>query len=239
MFREQWGELENQIRRSASEFKEKVFGEDRPIRSPEEFKEWAEVYVSRLSQKVDSEKMESAKQNFLVLLRNLGINDEVLVEAFSQNKKELLDPVIGEAIAIVALVLGWSNKDKEQFSQALGEIGVVGVFAAKPFICLIAVCGLAYGYHRNFHKESFKKGGVIGLSGLMAAALSPGGFVGLLAAIVVMIYFNKKLSIDRPVETQLKEIYAQIRSGDFFRETRDSWRSFEEFLSKLLKKPVT
>ena len=113
---------------------------------------------------------------------------------------------------------------------------MAGVFAAKPFILLIAICGLAYGYNRSFHKEAFKKGGILGLSGMTAAWLAPGAFVGLLAAIVTMVYFNKKLSVDKPIEKQLKEIYQQVRSGEFFGEVRQSWKSFEEFLGKVINK---
>ena len=110
---------------------------------------------------------------------------------------------------------------------------MAGVFAAKPFICLIAICGLAYGYQENFHGESFKKGGVLGLAGLAAATITPGGFVGLLAAIATMLYLNKKLKVNRPVEIQLKEIFGQVKSGVFFKEVRKSWKDFEEFLSNL------
>ena len=203
----------------------------------EAFVEWGKLYVEDLKSKNNSEKLEKAKDDFFVLLRNLGINDEFLRQSFEQNKKELLDPIIGERVAILSLILGWSKKDKELFSQALGEIGVAGVFAAKPFICLIAVCGLAWGYNDYFHTEAFKKGGVLGLAGITAVTLSPGGFVGLLSAIVTMVYLNKKLKVDRPIETQLKEMFQQIRDGQFFKEVRQSWKSFESFLSKLLRKP--
>lgn len=203
----------------------------------EAFIEWGRVYVDDLKSKSNTEKLDKAKDNFFVLLRNLGINDELLRQTFVQNKKELLDPIIGETVAILSLVLGWSNKDKEAFSQALGEIGVAGVFAAKPFICLIAICGLAWGYNDHFHSEAFKKGGVLGLAGITAVTLSPGGFVGLLSAIVTMVYFNKKLKVDRPIETQLKEIFKQVLDGQFFKEVRESWKSFEQFLSKLVRKP--
>ena len=50
-----------------------------------------------------------------------------------------------------------------------------------------------------------------------------------------MIYFNRKISTDRPVESQLKEIFQQIKSGEFFKEIRSSWKSLEEFLTKLLR----
>jgi len=202
----------------------------------EEFIEWGKSYVEELKGKAESEKVSKAKENFFVLLRNLGINDELLKQTFVENKKELLDPVIGETIAIVSLILGWKQKDKEAFSQALGEIGVIGVFAAKPFICLIAICGLAYGYQENFHTESFKKGGVLGIAGIAAATFSPGGFVGILAAVVTMLYLNKKLKVNRPIETQVKEIFGQVKSGVFFKDVRESWKNFEGFLSKLIIK---
>ena len=252
MFRDYWHEFEENISMVAEEIREKVSyqisrrkeGFNKAVKMDsedinsrkEEFIDWGKSYVEELKGKAEGEKFNKSRENFFVLVRNLGINDELLRQTFNQNKKEFLDPVIGETVAIVSLVLGWGGKDKEAFSQALGEIGVAGVFAAKPFICLIAICGLAYGYNENFHKESFKKGGVLGLAGLTAAALSPGGFVGLLAAIVTMLYFNKKLKVDRPIETQIKEIFKQIKNGDFFKEVRESWRALEVFLSKLFNK---
>ena len=252
MFRDQWNEFEENLTMVASEFRERIFDklskrkpgvekvfnwnkEDFESRKAE-FVEWGKSYIDELKVKAESEKVGKAKENFFVLLRNLGINDELLRQTFAQNKKEMLDPIIGETVAIVSLVLGWNQKDKEAFSQALGEIGVAGVFAAKPFICLIAICGLAWGYQENFHSESFKKGGVLGLAGIAAVGLTPGGFTGLLAAVVTMVYLNKRLKVDRPIETQLKEIFQQIRSGEFFGEVRKSWKGFEDFLSKILKK---
>lgn len=251
MFREQWKEIEKRMEEFATEmrekfagefhsktnsFKDRVVTEEERLKLKEDFLKWGNEYVDKLKGKVDNEKISEMRENFFVLLRNLGINDQLLRETFASNKKELLDPIIGESIAIVTLVLGWSKKDKEAFSQALGEIGVAGVFAAKPFICLIAVCGLAYGYNRTFHKEAFKKGGVLALSGMTAAWLAPGAFVGLLAAVVTMMYFNKKLSVDKPIEKQLKEIFQQIRKGEFFGEVRMAWKNFENFLSQLFKK---
>ena len=254
MFRNQWNEVEKRVQSYAQEvrdkilertkvgsksLKEKVYSSEDREKLKEDFIGWGKEYTEKLKTKMDSEKVSEVKENFFVLIRNLGINDQLLRETFSSNKKELLDPVVGEAIAILALVLGWSKKDKEAFSQALGEIGVAGIFAAKPFILLIAICGLAYGYNRSFHKEAFKKGGVLGIAGMTAAWLAPGTFVGLLAAIVTMVYFNKKLSVDKSIEGQLKEIYQKVRSGDFFGEVRQSWKNFEEFLTKLFNKEVT
>lgn len=248
MFRQNWNDFEENITMVFGEIRDTLFDKIKgskskvekfsdPARTKEEFIEWGKEYIEGVKAKAEGEKVQKAKENFITLLRNLGLNDEMIQETFKQNPKEVLEPLIGESIALVALVLGWSKKDKEAFSQALGEIGVAGVFAAKPFICLIAICGLAYGYQDHFHKEAFKKGGVLGFAGITAVALSPSGFTGLLTAIVSMLYLNKKLKVDRPIETQLKEIFSQIKSGVFFKEMRSSWRQFETFLSKLFKKP--
>ena len=213
----------------------KRFRRPENLKSQEDFVQWGREYIDRMKSSKWASQMEKAKTNFFSLLRVLGVNDELLRETFMANKKEFLDPLFGEFIAVIALVLGWKNKDKEAFSQALGEIGVVGVFAAKPFVCLIALCGLAWGYERSFHPEAFKKGGLVGIGGMTAAFFAPGAFTGLLAAIVVMVYINRKISIDRPVETQVREIFQQIKKGQFVKETREAWRSFEEFLEKLFK----
>ena len=103
---------------------------------------------------------------------------------------------------------------------------------------LIALCGLAYGYQKHFHQEAFKKGGVLGLTGVTIGFLSPGGAIGILMAIVAVIYLNKKLKVDRPIETQVKEIFWEIRRGSFFRDIRKSWGKFESFLQKLFQKPL-
>ncbi len=252
MFRQHWGELETHMQSLLSDLKSDFYRKMKPSRNKvekfildnpaamkrkkEEFLAWGRVYVEELKQKSETEKVIKAKEDFFVLLRSFGINDELLRQTFNENKKEILDPVIGEAVALISIVLGWKEKDKESFSQALGEIGVAGVFAAKPFICLIAICGLAWGYQENFHGESFKKGGFLGVAGFLAAAVSPGGFVGFLSAIITMLYFNKKLKIDRPIESQLKEILGEIKKGGLVKELKTAWKGFEDFLSKLLIK---
>ncbi len=249
MFRREWNEFEKTISDFASEMREFVeekfnFSKQEyekavnmtPDERKQAFIQWGRKYVEKVKSKSNTERVSRAKDSFFSLLRNLGVNEAFVKETFKANSKEVLDPLVGETIAIIALVLGWSPKDKELFSQAIGEIGVAGVFAAKPFLCLIALCGLAYGYQDNFHQESFKKGGVLGLAGLTAMALSPGGFVGILAAIVAILYFNKKLKVDRPIETQLKEIIQQIKSGEFFKEVRKAWSDFEKFLGQLFSK---
>ncbi len=250
MLRDHWDQFEKNISIVADELRDFVFEKFKgskskvekivkadPKENKEAFVNWGREYVETVKKKAAGEKAQKAKENFITLLRNLGINETVIVETFQQNRKEVLDPLIGETVAIVALVLGWTQKDREAFSQALGEIGVAGVFAAKPFLCLIAICGLAYGYQENFHPEAFKKGGVLGLAGMTAVALTPGGFVGLLSAIVTILYLNKKLKVDRPIETQLKELFQHIRSGGFFKEVRGAWKGFESFMSRLFQRP--
>ena len=249
-FREQWGHFEENLSTLASDVKallreklsEQSFDGALPLgkgSSWEDYVAWGKNYVDEIKKKSSGEKVEKAKEDFYSILRALGVNDALLRETFAANKKELLDPLVGELVAIVTLILGWTKKDKEAFSKALGEIGVLGVFAAKPFVCLVAICGLAYGYNRTFHKESFKKGGIIGLAGLGTAWLAPAGFVGLLAALVVIIYLNKKLSVDRPIEHQIKEIFKQIKQGQFVKDVRQSWNHFEDFLEKLFIKPTS
>ena len=252
MFRKSWDEIEEKISQVTQKLKNELIDgfeeksqqwrskgpfKDVPLESQEEFIAWGKEHVEKLKNKASGEKFESARTHFLTLVRHLGINESLLIETFNQNKKELLDPLLGEFVAIVCLVLGWKQKDKEAFSQALGEIGVMAIFASKPLMGLIAISGLAYGYNENFHKESFKKGGVLGLAGLTAAALTPGGFIGLLAAVVAVVYFNKKLDVERPIEAQLKEIFNHIKSGGFFSEVRESWTRLEDFLQKLFEKP--
>lgn len=248
-FREHWNQFEENLELITGDMKgflqEKLSIKNFKIAVPldkdatwDDYISWGKSYVGEIKEKATGEKAQKAKENFYSILRTLGVNDTLLREAFEENKKELLDPLVGELVAVVTLILGWSKKDKEAFSKALGEIGVLGVFAAKPFICLIAICGLAYGYNRTFHKEAFKKGGVIGLAGIGAAWLAPGGFVGLLAALVVIIYLNKKLSVERPIEHQIKEIFKQIKQGQFIKEVRQSWTNFEEFIEKLFTKPI-
>lgn len=251
MFRKEWAHLEEDLAESFSSLKntlwknlkgsksrvDKIVTEQDPEKMKQEFIKWGQEYAQKVKDKAESEKFRKARDNFYTLLRNLGINERVIIETFQQNKKEILDPLIGESVALVAVVLGWSQKDRELFSQSLGEIGVAGLFAAKPFLCLIAICGLAYGYQEHFHAEAFKKGGVLGLAGIISVTLSPGGFVGLLTAVIAILYLNKKLKVDRPIETQLKEIFQQIRSGAFFKEVRGAWGQFEAFISKIFKTP--
>ena len=226
MLREEWNEIEENVSVMAGEIKDKLLKafkvskskvekvvERDPKEVKEEFIRWGEQYVEDLKKKADGPKAQKAKENFFVLLRNLGVNEKVVMEVFKQNRKEVLDPLIGELVAIVALVLGWKQKDKEAFSQALGEIGVAGIF----------------------DPEAFKKGGVLGIAGITAITLSPSGFIGLLSAIVAILYLNKRIKVDRPVEAQLKELFQHIKNGAFFKEVRSSWQDLQDFISKVLK----
>ena len=222
------GKVRDKINESAKEFQGLS-----PDERKEKFVNWGRDYVSKLNESKVSQSAEKAKESFFSLIRLLGLNEDLLKQTFAQNKREVLEPVFGEFLAVLTLILGWKKQDKEAFSQALGEIGVFGLLAAKPFVLLIAVCGLAWGYQKTFNANAFKKGGLIGLSGMTAAMLAPGAFVGLLAAVVVVVYLNKKIDVQKPVEAQVKEIVKSICNGEIIKEARESWKKFEAWLEEL------
>jgi hypothetical protein len=258
MLRQQWNEIESQLQELGAElrdeylvpglarletyWRQQIKPRSKESNNPsdlnaegpsQDFTEWAKTYLEQFKSKAESVSSQDLRERLSSLLRQLGVNEDLLLRSLNQNKREVFDPLLGEVVAILSLVLGWKKKDKEEFSQALGEIGVVGLLAAKPLICLIAICGLAVGYQKHFHRDSFHKGGVLGLAGVTAMALTPAGLTGLLIVVVLLVYLNQKISNQRPVGPQVRTLVRKLVEGEWRDEAKESWNQFEAFMEEL------
>ena len=176
-----------------------------------DFAKWGRDYVDALKSE-NSEEFKNIKESAYSLMISLGVSEKLIAENILENKVEVFEQLLGEAVSVFALVFAWKQEDKIMFSQAIGQIGVASLFASNPLTGLVALGGLALGYNRMFHAEAFKKGGILGLVGLGVATLFPGGIViSFLAALVAVVFINKKLDVNANIEEQIQKSCSKVK----------------------------
>jgi hypothetical protein len=122
----------------------------------EEFIRISKEQISDFASRHD-QKLNDIKAGVISLLTSLGVSEKLFKEAIKDNKKEVFESILGECVAVIAMVFAWKKEDKEAFSQALGEVGVAALFALNPLVAVIALATLAIRFQKLIHPEAIKK----------------------------------------------------------------------------------
>lgn len=177
------------------------------LSSTDSFIEWGKAYFSALSEKTARDRV-------------------------SVNSHETIEAVIGGSIAAVSLFFSWRAEDKENFSKALGAIGVTSIIALNPVTAMVAVVGLAMSYNKQIlKKDALVRGGVVSAIGMGVSALMPGRvLLGAVSALVVSMYANKKLTGDVVTREQVQQLLTYLRSDEFKNAAQANWKSMTTWL---------
>jgi hypothetical protein len=166
-------------------------------------------------------------------LKELGISDKEAADVVTINGQEALETLMSGAISAVAIFFAWKAKDKEAFSKSVGFILVSGAAAMTPAALIVAIVALAFGYNTLVCKESITKGILSsGLTMAVSSAIPGPVLLGLVPAVVLTIYANKRLGKDfRPLEQSAK-LFELVRTKEF---RDDCMAMFEEMKGKMIK----
>jgi uncharacterized protein YifE (UPF0438 family) len=122
----------------------------------------------------------------------VGLDKAQLTDLLTFNAVE----VLATAVPVLALLLGWNTKDREEFWTSLGVFGFSAVVSANPLLLLTVLVASALDFQRNREGQintkemamSFVRGGA--LSGIvMLSSLAIGGpvFVGIICGIILAV----------------------------------------------------
>lgn len=198
------------------------------------FEEWSKAYFTDLSSPAGVPLFGKFSEDIYRYLKELGISDKEAADFVTINGQEALEALMSGAISAVALIFAWKAQDKEAFSKSIGFILTSGAATMTPAALVVAIVALAFGYNTLVCKESLAKGVLSSGLTLAISAVIPGpALVGLIPAIILSIYINKKLGKDfRPLEQSAK-LYALVRSEEF---QRDCISLYEEMAGKVKAK---
>ena len=213
-------------------------GQEQGWSDSETFIEWGKAYFSDLSSPAGMPAFGNLSDNIYEFLRNTaGVEEAVARDFVTVNGQEFLEAMIGGTLSAVSLVFAWKKEDKENFSRAIGSIGLSGIMFMNPVTAGIAIVGLAFGYNKLVCKHAAARGGMITGAGLVVSAIFPGPLLlGIVPAIVASSYLNKKLDKNVPPHEQVKKVLLYLASDDFQKNSRARFEHANEWLQAELKK---
>ena len=176
------------------------------------FMEWAKCYASDLSSPAGMPAFGRLSDDIYSFLREQGGIDEATARDWvTVNGQEALTAIIGGTISAVALTLAWKREDKEAFSRAVASIGIGAIVFANPVALSIAIVAMALQYNRMVCRKAMARGGFLTGTGLAVSLLIPGPIlIGVIPAMVVTIYLNKKVGKDTDVIAEAKAILVKL-----------------------------
>jgi hypothetical protein len=213
--------------------KAREIGEQNDWSASKVFEEWSKAYFTDMSSPAGVPIFGKFSDDIYKYLKELGISDKEAADVVTINGQEALETLMSGAISAVALIFAWKAKDKEAFSKSIGFILVSGAAAMTPAALIVAIVALAFGYNTLVCKESITKGMLSsGLTMAVSAAIPGPVLLGLVPAVILTIYVNKRLGKDfRPLEQSAK-LFELVRTKEF----RDDCISmFEEMKGKVIK----
>lgn len=145
-------------------------------------------------------------------LRAFNIDEQTARDFVTVNGSEVLQSVFAGTVSAVGLYFAWKEEDKEAFSKTAGSILFSGSVMLNPIVFAIAIVALAFGYQKLVCPNAVAKGSVVTGVSFLISALIPGPVVlGLIPAIVVAIYLNRKMDKNFDVAAFSKACLSRVR----------------------------
>lgn len=215
----------------ASIQKARDIGEQNDWSAAQTFEEWAKAYFTDMSSSAGVPIFGKLSDDIYHYLKELGISDKEAADFVCINGQEALESLLAGTVSAVSLIFAWKAKDKEAFSKSIGFILVSGVSTMTPAALIVAIVALAFGYNTLVCKESIAKGALSSGFTMAISAIIPGpALLGLIPAVVLTIYLNKKYGQEfRPIEQSAK-LFELVKSEKFKNDCRDL---YEELRGKM------
>ncbi len=183
----------------------------------ETFEQWAKSYFTDLSSTAGMPIFGKMSDEIYKFMRDtMGISEETARDFVTVNGQEALESIFAGTISAMGLYFAWKKEDKDAFSKIAGSILLTGAIAMNPVVIAVAVVAIAIGFQKMVKPQAIAKGAFITGSSMLISFLIPGPIIlGLVPAMVVGYYLNKKMGKDFNFAEFFKSNYAYIRSDEF------------------------
>jgi hypothetical protein len=194
--------------------KAKEVGGEQGWSDTETFTTWFQSYFTDLSSPAGMPAFGDATDNMYAFLRNfLSLDEATARDLVTVNGQEAIEAILGGTLAGVSLFFAWKKQDKENFSKAIGSIGLGAAVSMNPAVLCIIVVAAALGYNTLVCKKAIQRGGIVSFVAMGTSALLPGPvLLGLIPGVVLAMYVNKKMGKDFEPSVFMKELF--LKMGD-------------------------
>lgn len=163
----------------------------------ETFTHWIQAYFTDMSSAAGMPIFDGATDNIYLMLRNMGFDEHTARDLVTINGQEAIEALVGGSLTAVSLFFAWKKQDKENFSRALGSIGLGAAVTINPAALVVLIIAAGVGYNTLVCKNAVQRGSVLSFVALGTSALIPGPLIiGIVPGIVLAMYANKKMGKD-------------------------------------------
>lgn len=168
---------------------------------------WMKAYVEDLSSPAGMPIGEWSKHVYATL-RKAGWDEAAARNLVTVNGSEAVDALLSGTLSALSVALAWTTQDREDFSRAIGALGMAAMVSVNPVTGLVTIVAVAIAYKRDLlSKNAVQKGAFVKLAGFSVSLLLPGpAIVTAVCGIVVAVYLNKNLDAVQPLSEQLAAI---------------------------------
>lgn len=168
---------------------------------------WMKAYVEDLSSPAGMPLGEWSKHVYAAL-RKAGWDEAAARNLVTVNGSEAVDALLSGTLSALTVALAWTTQDREDFSRAIGALGMAAMVSVNPVTGLVTIVAVAIAYKRDLlSKNAIQKGAFVKLAGFSVSLLLPGpAIVTAVCGIVVAVYLNKNLDADQPLAEQLAAV---------------------------------
>ena len=181
------------------------------------FKHWVDAYRTDMSSSAGMPMFGDISDEIYAFMRNrMQLSEEAARDFVTLNGQEAIQSIFVGSVSALGLYFAWKKEDQDAFSKIAGSILLTGTITLNPVLLAVAVAALAIGYQNLVCPKAVSRGAFITGSTFLVSVIIPGPLIiGLIPAIVLGYYLNKKMGKDFDLVLFFKENYTYIRSNEF------------------------
>lgn len=201
------------------------------------FHEWFKSYFTDLSSSAGMPIFGENSDNIYLLLRDMGISEEVARDFVTVNGQEAFESILGGALGGVSLFMAWKKEDKESFSRTLGALGLISLVGMNPVLLMLVVVSAGVAYNKLVCRKSLEKGAVLSGVGMVVGVLAPDPFiVPVICSVVIVSYLNKKMGDDFDVRLFVSDSFRFVASPENQKKVIQGFSNLQSLLRQQLVK---
>lgn len=178
----------------------------------ETFQTWLSSFFTDLSSPAGMPFFGRLTDDCYSLLRAMGVKEEIARDFLTVNGPEAVEALIGGTLSAVGLFMAWKKEDKENFSRAIGAIGLGSVASLNPAVLTIVIVAAALGYNELVFHKAVTRGAIASSTMMLTSLLIPGPLLlGVIPGIVLAVYVNKKMGKEYDFAAHVRLMYGNLQ----------------------------